>query len=162
MNKLPHDASISAKSALREIESRLRDDGYDQREVKEVCFAARTKIEERLATSSQEIDFTDIIDDFTNPEFAPEHSDQEQRPNALSLIALSYSLIIVVLFATVPFLVGDEGGGGAMLTLAIIAAPIGGVLGWKSRHQLFGKIALGLSTLPIIGLCLSVALHLLE
>ena len=162
MNKAMNDASKSAKNALREIESRLRDDGYDAQEIEEVCFAARAMIEDRVASSGQEIDFSDIIDDFTNPEFAPEHSDQAQRPNALGLIALSYCLIIIVLFATVPFLVGNEGGGGAMLTLAIIAAPVGGVLGWKSRHQILGKIALGLSTLPIIGLCLSIARHLFE
>jgi hypothetical protein len=162
MNKAMNDASKSAKSVLREIESRLRDDGYDAQEVEEVCFAARAKIEERLATSNRETDFSDIIDDFTSPEFAPEHSDQARRPNALGLIALSYCLIIIVLFATVPFLVGEDAGGAAMLSLAIIAAPVGGVLGWKSRHQRLGMIALGLSTLPIIGLCLSVALHLLE
>jgi len=162
MNKTMSDVSKSAKSALQEIESRLRNDGYDAQEVEEVCFAARVRIEERLATSNQEIDFSDVIDDFTSPEFAPETSDQAERANTLGLMALSYCLIIIVLFATVPFLVGDEGGGAAMLTLAIIAAPVGGLLGWKSRHQLFGKIALGLSTLPLIGLCLSVALHLLE
>lgn len=162
MNKAMNDASKSAKSALREIESRLRDDGYNAQQIEEVCFAARAMIQDRLATSSQEIDFSDIIDDFTSPEFAPEHSEQAQRPNPLGLIALSYCLIIIVLFATVPFLVGEEGGGAAMLSISIIAAPVGGVLGWKSRHQLLGKIALALSTLPIIGLCLSVAIHLLD
>lgn len=162
MNKTMSDASKSAKSALREIESRLLDDGYDAQEVEEVCFAARIEIEERLATSNQEIDFSGIIDDFTSPEFAPELSEQAQRTSALGLVALSYCLIIIFLFGTVPFLVGDEAGGAAMFTLAIIAAPVGAVLGWKSRQQLFGKIALGLSILPIIGLCLSVALHLLQ
>ena len=162
MNKAMNNASKSAKRALREIEARLRDDGYDGREVEEVCFAARAKIEERLAESNHETDFSDIIDVFTSPEFAPEHSEQTQKTKTLGLVALLYCLIIVVLFATVPFLAGDEGGGAAMITLSIIAAPVGALLGWKSRHQLFGKIALALSALPIIGLCLSVTLHFLE
>ena len=155
-------ASVSAKDALQQIESRLRNDGYDEKEVEEVCFAARAEVEDRLANSKGDMDFSDIIDNFGSPEFAPEFPAQTHGSNYLGLIALVFSLVILVLFATMPFVLDDESGGGAMLSLAIVVSPIGAILGWKTRHQLFGKIALGVSTLPIVGLCLSVMLYVLE
>lgn len=165
MSDTTNSVSKSAKAALKEIESRLRDQGYDEGEIEEVCFAASTKIEERLSMSHENTVFTDIIADFASPELAPEVSEKRYEKqygaNSLGAIALLFSLIIIVLFVTIPFMVGEESGGAAMMILAIIASPVGAILGWYSRNELFGKIALMISALPMAGFILSLMLHVI-